>query len=79
MDLRPHAIGCPRLLPQYFAVLPETRGQGPGRVLGRARMHWGRSHGAACRLLQTEAGGACDRLCRAEGLTSLGFIHTPRA
>ncbi|MEV8104742.1 GNAT family N-acetyltransferase [Streptomyces sp. NPDC088135] len=79
MEVRPDAIGCPQLMPQYFAVLPEVRGQGLGRVLWRAAMHWGQSHGAAYQLLQTEVGGPSDRLCQAEGLTSLGFTHTTSA
>lgn len=76
MDLRPDAIGRPQLLPQYFAILPEARGQGLGRVLWRAAMHWGQSHGADYQLLQTEVDGPSDRLCQAEGLASLGFTHT---
>ncbi|WP_432094036.1 GNAT family N-acetyltransferase [Streptomyces sp. bgisy100] len=79
MEVRPDAIGCPQLLPQYFAVLPEARGHGLGRFLWRAAMHWGQSHGAAYQLLQTEVGGASDRLCQSEGLISLGFSHTTRA
>ncbi|WP_250301186.1 GNAT family N-acetyltransferase [Streptomyces sp. A 4/2] len=79
MEVRPDAIGRPQLMPQYFAVLPEARGQGLGRLLWRAAMHWGESHGAAYQLLQTEVGGPSDRLCQAEGLTSLGFTHTTRA
>ncbi|MBT2444912.1 GNAT family N-acetyltransferase [Streptomyces sp. ISL-36] len=79
MEVRPDPIGRPQLMPQYFAVLPEARGQGLGRVLWRAAMHWGQSHGAAYQLLQTEVGGPSDRLCQAEGLTSLGFTHTTRA
>ncbi|MDQ0945391.1 GNAT family N-acetyltransferase [Streptomyces sp. V1I1] len=79
MEVRPDAIGRPQLLPQYFAVLPEARGQGMGRVLWRAAMHWGQSHGAAYQLLQTEVGGPSDRLCQSEGLTSLGFTHIMRA
>ncbi|MBT2526656.1 GNAT family N-acetyltransferase [Streptomyces sp. ISL-99] len=79
MEVRPDAIGCPQLMPQYFTVLPEVRGQGLGRVLWRAAMHWGQSHGAAYQLLQTEVGGPSDRLCQTEGLTSLGFSHTTRA
>ncbi|MFC9430082.1 GNAT family N-acetyltransferase [Streptomyces sp. NPDC056987] len=79
MDVRPDAIGCLQLLPQYFAVLPEARGQGLGRALWRAAMLWGQSHGAAYQLLQTEVGGPSDRLCQSEGLTSLGFSHTTRA
>ncbi|MFJ3477352.1 MULTISPECIES: GNAT family N-acetyltransferase [Streptomyces] len=79
MEVRPDAIGCPQLMPQYFAVLPEARGQGLGRILWRAAMHWGQSHGAAYQLLQTEVGGPSDRLCQAEGLTSLGFTHTTSA
>ncbi|MGW9435738.1 GNAT family N-acetyltransferase [Streptomyces sp. NPDC055607] len=76
MEVLPDAIGRPRLMPQYFAVLPEVRGQGLGRVLWRAAMHWGQSHGAAYQLLQTEVDGPSDRLCQAEGLTSLGFSRT---
>ncbi|MEW2114869.1 GNAT family N-acetyltransferase [Streptomyces sp. NPDC005474] len=76
MEVRPDAIGCPQLMPQYFAVLPEARGRGLGRVLWRAAMHWGQSHGAAYQLLQTEVGGPSDKLCRSEGLTCLGFTHS---
>ncbi|MFI1014460.1 GNAT family N-acetyltransferase [Streptomyces sp. NPDC020965] len=79
MEVRPDATGCPQLMPQYFAVLPEARGQGLGRSLWRAAMHWGQSHGAAYQVLQTEVGGASDRLCQAERLTSLGFSHTTPA
>ncbi|MFD0149111.1 GNAT family N-acetyltransferase [Streptomyces sp. NPDC055721] len=76
MEVSPDATGRPQLMPQYFAVLPEVRGQGLGRLLWRAAMHWGQSHGAAYQLLQTEVDGPSDRLCQAEGLTSLGFSHT---
>ncbi|MFG3499115.1 GNAT family N-acetyltransferase [Streptomyces sp. NPDC047928] len=76
MGVRADAKGRPQLMPQYFAVLPEARGQGLGRVLWRAAMRWGQSHGAAYQLLQTEVGGPSDRLCQAEGLTCLGFTHT---
>ncbi|MEV4683978.1 GNAT family N-acetyltransferase [Streptomyces kurssanovii] len=79
MEVLPDAIGRPQLMPQYFAVLPEARGQGLGRILWQAAMHWGQSHGAAYQLLQTEVGGPSDRLCRAEGLASLGFTHTTAA
>ncbi|MEV4915465.1 GNAT family N-acetyltransferase [Streptomyces tirandamycinicus] len=79
MEVHPDAIGRPQLMPQYFAVLPEARGQGLGRVLWRAAMHWGQSYGAAYQLLQTEVDGPSDRLCQAEGLTSLGFTHTTAA
>ncbi|WP_073950889.1 GNAT family N-acetyltransferase [Streptomyces kebangsaanensis] len=76
MEIRPDPLGVPQLMPQYFAVLPEARGHGLGRVLWRAAMHWGQTHGAAYQLLQTEIGGASDRLCQSEGLTSLGFTRT---
>ncbi|MFC7980563.1 GNAT family N-acetyltransferase [Streptomyces sp. NPDC057336] len=76
MEIRPDAVGYRQLMPQYFAVLPEARGHGLGRLLWRAAMHWGQSHAADYQLLQTEVGGASDRLCRAEGLTSLGFVCT---
>ncbi|MFD3972967.1 GNAT family N-acetyltransferase [Streptomyces cyaneofuscatus] len=79
MDVRPDAVGRPQLMPQYFAVLPHARGQGLGKLLWRAAMCWGQSHGAAYQLLQTEVGGASDRLCQSEGLISLGFSHTTHA
>ncbi|WP_370413881.1 GNAT family N-acetyltransferase [Streptomyces fradiae] len=79
MDVRPDAISRRQLMPQYFAVLPEARGRGLGRVLWRAAMHWGQSHGAAYQLLQTEVDGPSDRLCQSEGLISLGFTHTTSA
>lgn len=71
----PDATRRPRLLPQYFGVLPAHRGLGYGRALWRAAMHWGYRHGAAYQLLQTEVGGASDRLCAGEGLTSLGIVN----
>ncbi|MFC8520324.1 GNAT family N-acetyltransferase [Streptomyces sp. NPDC057257] len=73
MEIRPDALTVPQLMPQYFGVRQAHRGTGLGRLLWRAAMHWGQTHGAAYQLLQTEVGGASDRLCRAEGLTSLGF------
>ncbi|MEW9515018.1 GNAT family N-acetyltransferase [Streptomyces bacillaris] len=79
MEVRPDAIGRPQLMPQYFAVLPEARGQGLGRLLWRAAMHWGERHGAAYQLLQTKVGGPSDSLCLSEGLISLGFSHTIHA
>ncbi|MBQ0829527.1 GNAT family N-acetyltransferase [Streptomyces tagetis] len=75
METMNDARGYARLLPQYFGVLPRHRGRGYGRALWRAAMHWGHQHGAAYQLLQTEVGGASDRLCRAEGLASLGFVN----
>ncbi|AZP22919.1 N-acetyltransferase [Streptomyces aquilus] len=75
MEIRPDAIGTPQLMPQYFGVLTEHRGQGLGRLLWRAAMYWGQVNGAAYQLLQTEVAGASDRLCRSEGLTSLGFTY----
>lgn len=67
--------GRPRLLPQYFGVLPKYRSVGYGRDLWRAAMHWGHQHNAAYQLLQTQVSGAADRPCVAEGLTSLGFVN----
>ncbi|MFJ8607327.1 GNAT family N-acetyltransferase [Streptomyces sp. NPDC093675] len=75
METMPDAVGQVRLLPQYFGVLPAHRGAGHGRALWRAAMHWGHRQGAAYQLLQTSVGGASDRLCAAEGLTSLGFVN----
>jgi GNAT superfamily N-acetyltransferase len=76
MEIMPDSLGAAWLLPQYFGILPEYRGQGQGRALWRAAMHWGHQHGAAYQLLQTEIGGASDRLCRTEGLTGLGLVCT---
>jgi GNAT superfamily N-acetyltransferase len=70
--------GHERLLGQYFAVLPEHRGQGYGRDLWRAAMWWGQQNRADYQLLQTEIESPSDQLCRSEGLTSVGFIHTLR-
>jgi GNAT superfamily N-acetyltransferase len=74
LETSPDAAGNAQLMPQYFGVLPQMRGQGLGRALWRAAMRWGREHGAAYQLLQTTAGGPSDRLCQAEGLTSLGYV-----
>jgi ribosomal protein S18 acetylase RimI-like enzyme len=76
MEIMPDSRGTARLLPQYLGVLPEYRGLGLGRSLWRAAMHWGQQHKAAYQLLQTEVGGASDRLCRSEGLTDLGLMCT---
>ncbi|NGO67636.1 GNAT family N-acetyltransferase [Streptomyces boncukensis] len=78
MEVMRDPRGSARLLPQYFGVLPECRGKGYGRALWRAAMHWGQSNGAAYQLLQTELGGASDHLCRAESLSSLGYVCTAR-
>jgi GNAT superfamily N-acetyltransferase len=75
METLGDAGGAVRLLPQYFGVLPQYRGFGYGRALWRAAMHWGHQHSADYQLLQTEVGGASDRLCAAEGLTSLGVVQ----
>ncbi|MFI1032368.1 GNAT family N-acetyltransferase [Streptomyces sp. NPDC020951] len=75
METMTDPTGRARLLPQYFGVLPQYRGVGYGRALWRAAMHWGHQHSAAYQLLQTEVGGASDRLCASEGLTSLGFVN----
>jgi hypothetical protein len=79
MEIRPDAIGTRQLMPQYFGVLPKQRGAGLGRLLWRAAMHGGQAHGAAHRLLQTKVGGPSDRLCRSEGLASLGFVYVQAA
>jgi GNAT superfamily N-acetyltransferase len=76
MEIMPDNRGTARLLPQYFGVLPEYRGLGLGRSLWRAAMHWGQQHQAGYQILQTEVGGASDRLCRSEGLTDLGLVCT---
>ncbi|MFI6447691.1 GNAT family N-acetyltransferase [Kitasatospora sp. NPDC050543] len=70
-----HVYGEPGL-PQYFGVLPGYRGRGYGRRLWRAAMHWGQTHDAVYQLLQTEVAGPSDALCRSEGLTDLGLVHT---
>ncbi|MGD6741851.1 GNAT family N-acetyltransferase [Streptomyces sp. BH106] len=75
METMADATGALRLLPQYFGVLPQYRGHGYGRALWRAAMQWGHQQGAEYQLLQTEVGGASDRLCITEGLQSLGFVN----
>ncbi|MEY9844913.1 GNAT family N-acetyltransferase [Streptacidiphilus sp. MAP5-3] len=79
METMKDPAGRVRLLPQYFGVLPEQRGHGHGRRLWRAAMHWGQSSGADYQLLLTRLGGASDALCQAEGLDTLGFVHTASA
>ncbi len=37
-------------------------------------MAWGHQRGAAYQLLQTETGGASERICLSEGLRTLGFV-----
>ncbi|WP_455357163.1 GNAT family N-acetyltransferase [Streptomyces sp. SYSU K217416] len=76
METMTDSTGATRLLPQYFGVLPEHRGH--GRALWGAAMAWGATHGADYQLLQTETGGASDRLCQAEGLRSLGFVSVAK-
>ena len=41
-------------------------------------MYWGQQHHAAYQLLQTQGGGASDRLCQcqSEGLADLGLVCT---
>jgi hypothetical protein len=39
-------------------------------------MRWGAANGAAYQLLQTQIGGASERLCLAEGLDTLGFVFS---
>lgn len=75
MEIAPDRDGRPGLLPQYFGVLSDRRGEGHGRSLWRAAMHWGQVHGADYQLLQTVLDGASDRLCQSEGLASLGLVH----
>jgi GNAT superfamily N-acetyltransferase len=76
MAILPDPTGHPRLLPQYFGVLPTHRGQGLGRALWRAAMAWGAARGAEYQILNTVVDGASDRLCRTEGLTDLGIVCT---
>lgn len=66
--------GRPRLLPQYFGVLPTHRSRGFGRALWQAAMVWGAAHGADYQILNTVVDGPSDRLCRTEGLTDLGIV-----
>ncbi|MYU56296.1 MULTISPECIES: GNAT family N-acetyltransferase [Streptomyces] len=76
MEIRLDPTGAAQLMPQYFGVHPQAREHGLGRHLWRAAMHWGQTHGASYQIRQTEVGGASDHLCRAERLTTLGFVLT---
>ena len=38
-------------------------------------MHWGQQHQAAYQLLQTEAGGASDRLCPCTLVSALAWLE----
>jgi GNAT superfamily N-acetyltransferase len=76
MEIMPDSHGAAQLLPQYFGVLPEYRGLSLGRLLWRAAMHWGQQHQATYQLLQTQVGGASDRLCQSERLADLGLVCT---
>lgn len=76
METLANSAGVPRLLPQYFAVLPDCRGRGFGRDLWRAACRWGREHGAVYQVMQARSGGPSERLFVSEGLRTLGFIFT---
>ncbi|OXM64673.1 GNAT family N-acetyltransferase [Amycolatopsis sp. KNN50.9b] len=76
LTVMPDQPGRRMLLPQYFAVLPEHRGQGHGRALWRAVERWGAERRADYQLVQAQAGGASDQLFRSEGLRSLGYAST---
>jgi Transcriptional regulator PadR-like family len=57
----------------YPALVPRPR----SRPLPVAGCHVvGQQNRAAYQLLQTEAGGASDRLCQSEGLADLGLVCT---
>lgn len=73
MATMPDRQGQTALLPQYFGVLPEHRGEGHGRALWRAAMHWGKNHNAAYQLLQAAVDSPAERLYTSEGLTTLGY------
>jgi GNAT superfamily N-acetyltransferase len=62
--------------PHYFAVHPEHRGRGHGRVLWRAAMDWGARHGAVYKVLQAASGSPAEHLYLSEGLHTLGYLHT---
>ena len=76
MEIMPDSRGAAQAAAAVLrrpARLPRPR---PRPSPWRAAMHWGQQHQAAYQLLQTEAGGASDRLCRSEGLTDLGLVCT---
>lgn len=76
MQTFPTPNGERQLLPQYFAVLPEHRRAGHGRVLWRAAQQWGNHHGAAYQLLQAVPNSPADHLYRSEGVRLLGVVCT---
>jgi GNAT superfamily N-acetyltransferase len=67
------------LLPQYFGVAPEQRGNGHGRALRRAVERWSIRHQVDYQLLQTRVGSASERLFVSEGLRPLGCVDTVSA
>jgi GNAT superfamily N-acetyltransferase len=79
LTIMPDRSDARMLLPQYFGVLPEQRGNGHGRALWRAAQRWGSRHQADYQLLQARAGYASERLFLSEGLRSLGFAATVTA
>jgi hypothetical protein len=76
MEIMADSLGAARLLPQYSGILPDYWSLGLGRCLWHAAMQWGQQHQAAYQLLQTQADGACDLLCRSEGLNDLSTVCT---
>lgn len=68
------SAGAARLLPPYFGILPEHRGQGVGRALWRAAMEWARGSRADYVVLQSQTGAPSDRLYQSERLRSLGYV-----
>ncbi|MGH3694554.1 MAG: GNAT family N-acetyltransferase [Pseudonocardiaceae bacterium] len=68
------ATGTPTLPPQYFAVHPDYRNRGHGRVLWRAAMAWGAENGAEYKVLQAASGSAAELFYLSEGMSTLGFV-----
>ena len=67
------ANGKTYLLPPYFSVSEEARGQGKGRELWRAAMDWACREGAEYHVFEARAGSPAEAFYASVGTKSLGY------